>query len=98
MWFIHLHPSLTLRSYNEHICCVLPDIWRMFLPREVKRVFSILTLMDVYGLTQVEQVFTAGSVEEIVDNLRGRSEPWAQMALKNIGKVKIHSSSKCSLH
>ncbi|CAM9413517.1 unnamed protein product [Laminaria digitata] len=35
-------------------------------------------------LPQVEQVFTAGSVEEVVDNLRGRSESWAQMALKNI--------------
>eukprot|EP00752_Nemacystus_decipiens_P008004 g7151.t1 len=35
-------------------------------------------------LPQVEQVFAVNSVEGAIDNLRGRREPWAQMALQNI--------------
>ena len=35
---------------------------------------------------QVEQVFAVDSVEGAIDNLRGRREPWAQMALQNIGE------------
>lgn len=41
---------------------------------------------------QVEQVFAVDSVEGAIDNLRGRSEPWAQMALQNIGKPHVEDS------
>lgn len=41
--------------------------------------------MYVFPL-QVEQVFAVDSMEGAIDNLRGRREPWAQMALQNIGE------------
>lgn len=39
-----------------------------------------------FPLSQVEKVFAVDSVEEAIDNLRGRREPWAHMALQNIGE------------
>ncbi len=36
-------------------------------------------------LSQVEKVFAVDSVEGAIENLKGRTEPWAQMALQNIG-------------
>ncbi|CAM9672918.1 unnamed protein product [Scytosiphon promiscuus] len=35
-------------------------------------------------LPQVEHVFAVDSVEEAIDNLKGRSEPWTRTALQNI--------------
>lgn len=42
---------------------------------------------ETHTRLQVEEVFAVESVEEAIDNLAGRSEPWAQMALQNIGKL-----------
>lgn len=33
----------------------------------------------------MEKVFAVDSVEEAIENLKGRNEPWAQVALQNIG-------------
>lgn len=50
---------------------------------------SIYVSLEIYpnALVQIEQVFAVESVEEAVSNLSRSGEPWAQIALRNIGKA-----------
>lgn len=43
----------------------------------------------------MEQVFAVENVEEAIENLKARNEPWAQMALQNMGGLCVWSAPSC---
>lgn len=63
---------------------------------DLPRFDHIRTHTSVHSTTtlQVEEVFAANSVEEIIEKLEGRTERWAQIALHSISKNAIMTTPR----